>query len=1101
MKQKMTQKLLVSLIALMVSLAVACSPDDGGGSSAVVPTGIAGVFTSISLFAEDVTVPFGGSTVVTASMLDQNGNLYDDEDLELGFVLDSFPTGTSLSTELVTTSGGTASVTLTAGYEAGTVSMHATFGELVSETYTLEIADTASTGDDDDDDDDDTCVDLDGDGYGVGCAAGSDCDDDDNSIYTGCSTVGPPANILVSIDPVEATAQPGGIITIQVSVTDSASVAVANGTEVNFTLINPAFGSLSLDGTCLTTGGRCAITFTASTNVAYINTDETLSISTGPAGSISTETILGIVPTGLPDEIILTGDFVDIKEGESVNLSAILLSDGGTPIQNVVIEFSMSDIANGDFVNASGVLVDSINIETDNDGKVQVKWKSLMDQIGQTVITAMLAGEYPKSTTSIVVSPLPDIPTAPLTMSIYPSEITIGGTAGISVEVFNQFSAHIEDGTLVEFSTTFAGITLTETATTVDGLATATFIAAEDDVPSLPGTAQINVSVGGLFTFDYLKINDADLSSIVFASAEPTKIGVKGSGLPSTSILKFEVFNDRGMPVRDGIQVTFTLYGPNGGETIDPVEASTVNGLATTFLDAGVVAGAVRVDAQATYVDNFGESHTIKTSTTNVAIVAGPPSMRSFGLAVDTHNRIGQSYNNEEWIITAFMADRFSNFVPEGTSISFYSEAGAIGPSGSNEGLTNEEGEASILAQSEDPRPIDVGRNYIDDLYSPLYMDHPYNYSDSYSPGYWAYHNPRDNWNTIVATTIGEEMFDDANANGIYDAGEYFEDLSEPFIDANDNNVWDAAEDWEDDNSNGKWDPGDPFYDFNNNGSRDTCVEEPYVDINFSGAWDAGEPFSDIDSDGVWDDSTPANCVAEPYDDFYSPYSSYTLPETFYDVDGNGLYDEAEFFVDFNSNGLFDGPNDVWDSDIMIWTTAITNWSSLPILDVLYDPASPGNTAGYFADGAIFVLNDTPSVTFPADVSKEIECPANLESGSQTWCDPDQATQYVRVRISDLNGGPLVPDSTISVSIESNQCTVGVGWEGTEFTDSIIGNTEFSIPVIVETVRDGCITNWQEPVNLEIEVSVPLEEGAYAVIYSIPGEVHCQIVATDCGPE
>jgi hypothetical protein len=60
----------------------------------------------------------------------------------------------------------------------------------------------------------------------------------------------------------------------------------------------------------------------------------------------------------------------------------------------------------------------------------------------------------------------------------------------------------------------------------------------------------------------------------------------------------------------------------------------------------------------------------------------------------------------------------------------------------------------------------------------------------------------------MIAITSGEEAFDDLNNNGVYDESpaEPFEDLTEPFVDNNDNGTWDAKERYVDANGNGKWD-------------------------------------------------------------------------------------------------------------------------------------------------------------------------------------------------------------------------------------------------------------------------------------------------------
>jgi hypothetical protein len=77
---------------------------------------------------------------------------------------------------------------------------------------------------------------------------------------------------------------------------------------------------------------------------------------------------------------------------------------------------------------------------------------------------------------------------------------------------------------------------------------------------------------------------------------------------------------------------------------------------------------------------------------------------------------------------------------------------------------------------------------------------------------------PPDGIVTIMGVTRGEETFVDANGNGVYDLGEAFTDIAEPFID---------------DNNNGVYDPGDQF--------------EIFVDTNNNGVWDTAQ------NPGVWD--------------------------------------------------------------------------------------------------------------------------------------------------------------------------------------------------------------------------------------------------------
>src|SRR5262249_5301507 len=78
-----------------------------------------------------------------------------------------------------------------------------------------------------------------------------------------------------------------------------------------------------------------------------------------------------------------------------------------------------------------------------------------------------------------------------------------------------------------------------------------------------------------------------------------------------------------------------------------------------------------------------------------------------------------------------------------------------------------------------------------------------------------------------------------------------------------------------------------------------TQGEEGFVDLNGNGVYDQGEPF--IDSG-----------------------------EPFVDENDNNTWDPGEPFIDVNQNGHWDGPNGAWDSDTVIWAETRVTYSSEP---------------------------------------------------------------------------------------------------------------------------------------------------------------------------
>ena len=371
--------------------------------------------------------------------------------------------------------------------------------------------------------------------------------------------------------------------------------------------------------------------------------------------------------------------------------------------------------------------------------------------------------------------------------------------------------------------------------------------------------------------------------------------------------------NAQGNPVADGQTVKFAFLAgqnPGGGAVIDPLAVATVGGIAKTFLKSGSVAGPVRIvaflDADNDNAFDVGETFS---TTTNISIGGGVPSMKHFSVAVDLFNIAGLAYDGMEAKLTVRLADRFSNSnILAGHAVSFYTEAGAI----PTQGQVDASGVASVTLRSQEPRPVDVDPRQVP---NPI-GDETIKYSTFPGPYTLEDPNPRDGWLSILVVTKGEETFSDINGNGVYDAGEPFEDSrGEPYLDINDNGIYDDKEEFDDLVPDGTWTPGEPFYDKGRG--------EPFFDANSNGLRDATEPFTDIDGDLIYDAAGDA---------FYDADGDGVrdATEAFKDTNGiagfqsGGFYDHVynagEFYVDTNQNGAWTHGNGVWDANVDIWT-------------------------------------------------------------------------------------------------------------------------------------------------------------------------------------
>ncbi len=472
-----------------------------------------------------------------------------------------------------------------------------------------------------------------------------------------------------------------------------------------------------------------------------------------------------------------------------------------------------------------------------------------------------------------------------ITVLANPSAITANGTSIITAMVKDSNSNLVPDGTIVSFSTSTPnyGSLSNSTVTTAGGIATTTFTAG-----SASGTVTITATSNGASNFTFLTVGTVpggpfSTGSIQFVSATPQIIGIKGAGKEEISVITFLVSDINGNPV-NGATVDFTMTGPNGGEFIgeidstpDTATALSVNGNVSVVLHSGSIAGTVTIVAT-TLISGVP----ISTSATPISIGGGVASASHFTLARSPINLEGLNWANLQSKVFGLLGDRFGNYnVMNGTSVSFYAEAGAIDAQGITGAATGanvsgidatpgDTGEANVVFRTQDPIPQDVSTAVAGDAISMRYFyddNGPFNEPHYYNSVDGLTHNPRDGWATIIAATKGEETFLDENLDGLFTRS-YKNDkcpYSNDIICECDGGTLGGYAGFVYQGENCS-DPGKP------GGSR----SEGFIDM-------PGEPFIDLNDDGLWDNG-----------------QTYGHP--------------LEQYIDANHNGAFDGlPNGKWD--------------------------------------------------------------------------------------------------------------------------------------------------------------------------------------------
>lgn len=307
-------------------------------------------------------------------------------------------------------------------------------------------------------------------------------------------------------------------------------------------------------------------------------------------------------------------------------------------------------------------------------------------------------------------------------------------------------------------------------------------------------TDTITASIsGGLATSTgTLTVVSPTAGSIQYVSSVPANISLKGTGGVEVSLVTFKVLDTGGNPV-SGKAVTFGLSTTVGGITLTPntgvapfdvgTATSDAKGLVVTSVNAGTFATPVRVTAITCDTNvpppTCTGGNVLATQSSQLSISTGIPSQSSTSLSATTFNIEGWDYDGVTTVLTARLADHFSNPVPDGTAVSFISEGARVDAS-----CITSKGDCSATFNSQNIRPAD-GRV------------------------------------TVLAYAVGEESFVDRNANGVADKAPANEltdingvstDMPEAWVDYNENGVRDPLEPFVDFNSDGQYNGGDGLY-------------------------------------------------------------------------------------------------------------------------------------------------------------------------------------------------------------------------------------------------------------------------------------------------
>ncbi len=463
----------------------------------------------------------------------------------------------------------------------------------------------------------------------------------------------------------------------------------------------------------------------------------------------------------------------EIRFNGRATVEAVVKDGSGRPVGNALVRFAASDGLTT--LTPAIVFSPAASALTDSNGRasVGVEPQSLSTAGAFSIGAAALAGnEVVAGSVNVVVAA-----TAVTLGTLVPqiSPLSAYGTTVLSVPI-GGVAATVPVN--VRFTSNCASLvparaTITALVTSVNGVARATYVD-----QGCGGADQITATVDGstVSTSASLAVVAPTVANVQFVSATPTVIALKGTGgvqgpgslaFPEISIVRFRVVDQAGNAVTVPTNVSLRLSNDTGGITIDgvagPVTRQTdASGEVSVQVQSGTIPTPLWVIASIS-----SDTTSLTTNSVQLAVSTGQPIQSRFSLSATEFNIEGWSYDNVTAEVLLIAADAMGNPAPDGTAISFVSDAGLI--------------EANCQTGVANPsRPLPGGQNRVAGMCA----------SQLVSQGL----RPANGRFRAGAFAVGEEHYTDTNSNNRYDLGEAFNDQGYFYLDRNENGAYDAGE-------------------------------------------------------------------------------------------------------------------------------------------------------------------------------------------------------------------------------------------------------------------------------------------------------------------
>lgn len=367
--------------------------------------------------------------------------------------------------------------------------------------------------------------------------------------------------------------------------------------------------------------------------------------------------------------------------------------------------------------------------------------------------------------------------------SLASSSLESGGSTLVNL-ITKDDSGNYQNGQTVNFTASCGSFSNSSVISASEGNVATTYYAYDATGNLCSGNQTIMASLGANASSAKtasLNIAAATATSVIYTTSTPIKLAVLGSGSSSTGKIEFTVYSNGTVLKNQDVTLSlekapsdFSFIG-TGNRTTKVVKSNSA-GKVTVDLYPGNIPGPVEIKASLP----GGFSALSK----NVTVTSGRATQKSFSLSF-SKNALQNDVDGDTATITAMMADRNGNDVPDGTVVNFTTEGGKIDGS-----CSTTDSKCSVTLRTQNPRPAD-GRI------------------------------------TVLAYVEGDKTYTDVNGDNIYTVG----------VDLLTNNIGSF---FRDDNENNSYDSqnGEFKYARTISGNSQTCQNSTFEQPNITGTCD-----------------------------------------------------------------------------------------------------------------------------------------------------------------------------------------------------------------------------------------------------------------------